>query len=183
MENSLIGPIKSERIMWFSMWFLAAIVTFGAAFFPLFYRSIERRNQHFKRQHEVEEKAAALLPDQEGDLQSEKPPLQRNEIFWTASIILVVPAFAALYVLSNDLVLHEKNQQIFLKRILPHMDYKPQRISIGMHVLITVATLGLGGIYWLYRVFNSYNNHFREHRIIDDEINRFMEAGSHGESV
>ena len=104
-------------------------------------------------------------------------------MLWAASIILVIPAFGALYVLSNDLMLHEKNQQIFLKRILPHMDYKPQRISIGMHVLITVATLGLGGIYWLYRVFNSYNNHFREHRIIDDEINRFMEAGSHGESV
>ena len=183
METNLIGPVKSERIMWFSMWFLASIVTFGVAFFPLFYRSIERRNQHFERQHEVEKRATSLLTDQEGDLQSEEPPLQRNGMLWAASIILVVPAFGALYVLSKDLMLHEKNQQIFLKRILPHMDYKPQRISIGIHVLITVATLGLGGIYWLYRVFNSYNNHFREHRIIDDEINRFMEAGSHGESV
>ena len=183
MATALVEPVKSERIMWFSMWFLASIVTFGVAFFPLFYLSIERRNQHFKRQNEVEKRIASLLTDQEWDSQSEKLPLQRNGILWAASISLVVPAFATLYVLSRDLVLHERNQQIFLKRILPHMDYKPQRISIGMHVLITVATLGLGGIYWLYRVFNSYNNHFREHRIIDDEINRFMEAGSHGESV
>jgi hypothetical protein len=182
METSLIGPVKSERIMWFSMWFLAAIVTFGAAFFPLFYRSIERRNQHFRRQHEVEEKAASLLTGQERDLQ-EHPPIQRNETLWAASIILVLPAFAVLYVLSNDLVLHEKNQQIFLKRILPQMDYKPQRITPGIYILLTVATLGLGGIYWLYRVFNGYNNHFREHRIIDDELNKVMEARTHGESV
>ena len=166
------------------MWFLASFITFGIAFFPMFYRSIERRNQHFRRQDEIEKSALKLLTDQERDLRTnEKPPLQRNVTLWTASIILVVPAFAVLYVLSSDLALHEKNQQAFLKRTLPRIDYRPQRIPVNIYALLTVATLGLGGVYWLYRVFNIYNNHFREHQIIDGEINKFMEASSHGESV
>lgn len=184
METNLTKSVKPERTMWFSMWFLASIVTFGIAFFPMFYRSVERRNQHFRRQDEMEKSALKLLTCKEGDLLTkENPPLQRNVILWTASIILVVPAFVMLYVLSGDLALHEKNQQSFLKRTLPGMDYKPQRIPVNIYALLTLATLGLGGIYWFYRVFNIYNNHFREHQIIDEEINKFMEARSHGESV
>ena len=184
METNMVGPAKSERIMWFSMWFLSAIVTFGLAFFPMFYRSIDRRNQHFQRQCEIEIQALNELrnhEDESGIVQ--KPPLRRNETLWTASIILFVPAFAALYVLSGDLMLHEKNQQIFLRKIIPMMDYRPQKIPLRIYMLITVATMGVGGIYWLYRVFNLYNNHFREHRIIDEEISKLMEARSHDESV
>ena len=184
MEINMVGPAKPERIMWFSMWFLAAIVTFGLAFFPMFYRSIDRRNKHFRRQREIERQTLGLLKDHEDESGSiRKPPLYRNETLWTGSIILVVPVFGILYFLSSDLMLHEKNQQTFLKKIIPGMDYKPQKIPLRIYVLVAVATLGLGGIYWFYRVLNLYNNHFREHQIIDDEISKLMEARSHGKSV
>ena len=180
METNIVGPNKSEKTMWFSMWFLAAIVTFGLAFLPMFYRSIERRNQHFARQREIEEKTSEFFGHEEDLLIVENPPLRRSGILWTASIVLVIPAFVILYFLSSDLMLHEKNQQTFLRKILPGLDYKPQEISVGIYLLITLSTLGVGGIYWLYRVFNWYNNHFREHQIIDYEICNRMEASTGG---
>jgi len=184
METSVIGPAKPDRIMWFSMWFLASMITFGLAFFPMFYRSIERRNQHFKLQSEMEKRVMELSANKAGEQTiGGNQPLERNGELWTVSIILVIPAFVILYLLSADLMSHEKNQQDFLKRTLPEMEYQTQRISLGFYVLITVATLGFGGIYWLYKVVNFYNNHFREHRIIDYEVRSLTGAFSHGESM
>jgi len=112
--------------MWFSMWFLASIVTFGLAFFPLVYRSFERRNQHFRRQHDMEKQALRLLNAGEREQQmNEHVPLERSATLWTALIILVIPAFAAMYVLSRDLIRHENHQQAFLKEVLPENGYKP----------------------------------------------------------
>ncbi len=180
MESNLIESAKTDKIMWFSMWLLISIITFGLAFFPMFYFLIERRNKHFVRQKEMEKQVLkALNEDRLEEQDRRNPPLSRNGVLWTASIVLVVPAFVALYILSKDLMLHEKNQQDFLKRILPGLDYKPQRFSMSTYVLVTVATLGLGGVYWLYRVFSVYNNHFREHRVFDEEINRLIEALNH----
>lgn len=179
----MVESARPDRIMWFSMWFLASIATFGLAFFPMFYRSVERRNEHFKRQREMEKRVLRLPNSPVEPPTDESLPLERNKLLWAVSIIVVVPAFAAMYVLSSDLSRHEKNQQNFLKKILPEMDYKPQKISLGIYSLITVATLGVGGVYWLYKILNIYNNHFREHTIIDDEINKLMEASSHGESL
>ena len=39
--------------------------------------------------------------------------------------------------------------------------FMPQTIPIKTYVLITVVTLGVGGIYWLYKVVNLYNAHFK----------------------
>jgi len=179
----MAGSATPDRIMWFSMWFLASIVTFGLAFFPMFYRSVERRNQHFKRQHEMEKKVLRFVNDQKTEEVCENLPLERNATLLAVSIVFVVPTFAVMYLLSGDLVVHEKNQQTFLKKILPGSDYKPQKIWPWTYLLITVATLGVGGIYWLYKVLEIYNNHFREHRTIDEDLGRLVEASSHGNSV
>ena len=43
------------------MWFLGAIVTFGVAFFPMFYRLVEGRNRHFHSETEFEKQVAVYL--------------------------------------------------------------------------------------------------------------------------
>ena len=184
METNIAATAKQEKTMWFSMWFLASIVTFGLAFFPMFYRSIERRNQHFRRQEKTEKQIEALLKKRGEKAQiNGSLPSERSAALWAASIILVVPAFAAMYVLSRDLVVHEKHQQEFLKKVLPEEPYRPQSVPVTVYLLITVATLGVGGVYWLYKVLNIYNNHFKEHRMIDEAVSRLMEEKNHGESV
>ena len=72
-----------------------------------------------------------------------------------------------MYLLSKDLLLHEKRQQDFLTVFLPSWNYMPQSISIRKHALITVVTLGFGVIYWLYKVVNLYNNHYKAQRHVE----------------
>ena len=179
MENNVTVEQKPDRVMWFSMWFLEAIASFGLAFFPLFYYSFERRNLHFKNQGELESKIAAF---HKKDWHPTAIP-ERNAKLWAASVILIFPVFAIVYVLSKDLLVHEMRQQEFFQAVYPDLQYVPQRISIRNCALITVVTLGVGVVYWLYKVVNVYNNHFKEQRHIEYEMLRLMEEKKHIESV
>jgi len=179
MEINMANQAKTDRIIWFSMWFLGSIASFGLAFFPLFYFSVDRRNRHFKRQEEFERKVAAFFNKEW--LPTAVP--ERNAKLWAASIILIFPVLAIVYFLSRDLLVHEKRQKEFFATVYPDLSYVPQRISIRTCALITVATLGVGGVYWLYKIVNVYNNHFKEQRHIEHEMLRLMEAKSHVESV
>ena len=175
---------ETDRITWFSMWFLASIATFGLAFFPMFYYLIERRNKHFLRQDELENRVITFFRNEGKESQPTTNFLpERNAKLWAVSIILILPVFVIAYFLSKDLVLQEKRQQAFLTKLFPERDYVPQNIAIKKYALITVATLGVGIVYWLYKIINTYNNHFMEQRQIEDEIIRLMEAKSYGESV
>ena len=61
METALQSKVDGDRKVWFSMWFLSAIVTFGVAFFPMFYRVVEGRNRHFSREADLEEQVTGYL--------------------------------------------------------------------------------------------------------------------------
>jgi len=50
-----------------------------------------------------------------------------------------------------------------------------QTIPIKTYVLITLVTLGVGVIYWLYKVVNSYNAHFKAQLQVEKEASRLME--------
>lgn len=172
LKENLLKRSETDRIMWFSMWFLTALVTFGAAFFPMTYLLIERRNRHFTRQKRLEQH---LTEHFKLSLKAEgEPPLRRNALFWTAANVLVIPAFALAYLLSRDLLLHEKRQREFFEVLGMKLDVKPP-INLKVCVILTLATLGLGGVYWLYKIFNAYNNHFKEQWALEDEILRRLE--------
>ena len=179
MDTNMASNVKTDRIIWFSMWFLGSIASYGLAFFPLFYFSVDRRNRHFQRQSEFEMKVAAFFKKE----RSQSSPPERNAKLWAASMILVLPVFALVYFLSKDLVEHERQQRDFLLTFYPGRNYVPQRISIRNCALITVATLGFGVIYWLYKLVNVYNNHFKEQRHIEHEMLKLMEAKSSVEPV
>src|SRR3989304_5416946 len=179
MEIDMPSGMEKDRTMWFSMWFLASVATFGIAFFPIFYFIKDRRNRHFQRQYNLEKQVVTYS-------NSELQPTQtsnRNAKLWAASIILIVPVFAIAYFLSKDLLMHEKRQKAFLATICPNLDYVSQSISIRNCAVITAVTLGFGVIYWLYKLVNAYNNHFKENQHIEAELGTLMEAKSHGESM
>ena len=50
-----------------------------------------------------------------------------------------------------------------------------QTIPIKTYVLITIVTLGVGGVYWLYKVVNLYNAHFKAQLQVEKEVGRLME--------
>jgi len=51
----------------------------------------------------------------------------------------------------------------------------PQTIPIKKYVLISIVTLGVGGIYWFYKIVNNYNAHFKAQWKLEKEIARLME--------
>jgi len=176
METASQNKVDGDRKVWFSMWFLSAIVTFGIAFFPMFHRLVEGRNKHFEREADLENKIADYLKGngRQAPAVSAVFP-ERNSRAWAASIVLIIPAFIITYMLSKDLLLHERNQDAFLASAFPERMFMPQTIPIKTYVLITIVTLGVGGIYWLYKVVNLYNAHFKAHVVVEKEISRLME--------
>jgi hypothetical protein len=178
------GRTETDRKIWFSMWFLASIATFGAAFFPMFYRLINSRNKHFRREADLQKQIAAFLRKQ-----GKEPPatsdvvVDMNTKTWTASIILIVPVFAITYLLSKDLLMHENQLDSFLAVAFPGRLFMPQTIPIRKYALITLVTLGVGVVYWLYKIVNMYNAHFKAHRQLENEIVRLMEEKRVGESM
>lgn len=184
MEIVMQGRTETDRIMWFSMWFLASIATFGVAFFPMFYRLIDSRNKHFRREAKLENQIADFLR-----AQGKEPPTtagsprDMNAKALAASIILIIPAFIIVYYLSRDLRSHEEHQDAFLASVFPERRFMPQTVPIKKYALITIATLGVGGIYWLYKIIHMYNAHFKAQREIEKEITKLMEEKRVGESV
>ena len=176
MELNMPDRTKTDQPIWFSMWFLTSIATFGAAFFPMFYRLIDGRNRHLRREADMEQQIAEVLKKQ-----GKEPPApsagfrQMNAKAWAAAIILVVPVFVITYLLSRDLVVHEREQDRFLASAFPERMFMPQTLPIRKYAVITIVTLGVGIVYWLYKIVNMYNAHFKAHREGDKEIVKLME--------
>lgn len=167
---------ETEKVTWFSMWFLASVATFGVAFFPMFYRLIDSRNKHFRREANLEKQIAEFLRKQGKEPpKTADAPRDMNAAAWAVSIILIVPVFVIAYFLSKDLLAHEKHQDRFLAEAFPERMFMPQTIPIKKYALISIVTLGVGGIYWLYKIVNLYNAHFKAQWKIEKEIARLME--------
>ncbi|MCW4010268.1 MAG: histidinol-phosphate aminotransferase family protein [Candidatus Bathyarchaeota archaeon] len=176
METPMLNFAEKEKVTWFSMWFLASVASFGAAFFPMFYRLVENRNRHFRREAELEKRIVEFLKSQGKEPpRTAGEPREMNAKVWAASIILIIPVFVLMYYLTRDLVVHEKHQDTFLADAFPERMFMTQTIPITKYALITIATLGIGGIYWLYKIVNSYNAHFGAQWKIEQEITRLME--------
>ncbi len=167
---------ETDRTIWFSMWFLASIATFGVAFFPMFYRLIENRNRHFRREADLEKQIVVFVKNQ-----GREPPATVDRIHgmnaraWTVAIILVIPVFVIAYFLSKDLLVHEKHQNTFLSNAFQERMFMPQTIPIRKYVLVTIVTMGLGIVYWLYKIINLYNAHFKAQWAVEKEIDALME--------
>ncbi len=176
METTINNKAYADQKMWFSMWFLGSIVSFGAAFFPMFYRLIESRNRHMDKDIEFENKILEYLESKGKEAPAKSVTLKpMNSKLWAASIILVIPAFIIVYLLSKDLITHEDNLDSFLSTSLPERVFMPQTIPIKKYAVITIITLGVGIVYWLYKIVNLYNAHYKAHSYADKEIARLME--------
>lgn len=175
----MLGVTKTDRIMWFSMWFLASVASFGIAFFPMFFLMIKRRNKHFQKHLEIEKKSKYI--ENHGIIESSisDPIPERNAKLWTLSIFLIFPVFIIIYILSKDLIIHEKHQENLYSKILPEKKYHTQKVSLKKYSIITLVTLGVGVIYWLYKTMNMYNTHFILQEKMEEEINKLEEAKKH----
>jgi hypothetical protein len=179
----MLGVTKTDRIMWFSMWFLASIASFGVAFFPMFYFMIKRRNNHFKRHIEIEKKNHEQFSKEDIDSTILDLAPERNAKIWTLSIFLIFPIFIITYFLTKDLITHERLQQKKYSKIFPEKQFLTQKVSVQKYLLLTLFTLGIGVIYWLYKIMNMYNSHFILQEKIEGELVKIEETKTNPKSM
>ncbi|MEJ2105247.1 MAG: hypothetical protein P8X47_11820 [Ignavibacteriaceae bacterium] len=131
-------------------------------------------------------KIETLNPENKDSIIENSVP-SRNEKLLTISTIFIIPSFYIFYFLKKDLIIHENHETIFINRINNFAEKlgKPLNIqtyatashfSSGKYILISIVTLGFASFYWLYGIFNDYNNHFKMQWIIEDQIHKFLKG-------
>jgi hypothetical protein len=194
IEQNIKSRKETDRIMWFSMWAVLSVASFGIAWFPMIYYLIKRRNAHFARQEKLETLILSRLKKTESP---EKPlsdssetkvqASSRNAHAWTLSTLLILPVFYVFYFLKSDLRKHEGHEHDFLVEIIALA--KDSEVPLNIHgfsntpsfplnnyLVLNVVTFGLASAYWLYRLFNDYNNHFKMQWKNEDELISFLKA-------
>jgi hypothetical protein len=194
IEHNIESRKETDMIMWFSMWAVLSVASFGIAWFPMIYYLIKRRNAHFSRQEKLETLILSKLRKTESP---EKSPLDssktknqgssRNAKAWTLSTLLILPAFYIFYFLKSDLRKHEEHEHDFLVEVIAlakdsgvplniHGFTATPSFPLDKYLVLSVVTFGLAAAYWLYRIFNDYNNHFKMQWKNEDELLSFLKA-------
>ncbi len=194
IEKNIESRKETDKIMWFSMWAVLSVASFGIAWFPMIYFLIKRRNAHFSRQEKLEALILSKLrtiksPGKSASDSSKTENLEpsRNAKAWTCLTLLFFPAFYVFYFLNSDLRKHEEHEHDFLAEIILlakdsgvtlniHGFSASQSFKLNRFVVLNVVTLGLAAAYWLYRIFNDYNDHFKMQWKIEDELLSFLKA-------
>ena len=194
IEQNLESRRETDRQMWFSMWIILSVASFGIAWFPMIYYLIKRRNAHFSRQEKLEAlilsklrktKSAGKSASNSSKIENLVP--SRNAKAWTFFSLLIVPAFYVFYFLKSDLEKHEEHEHDFLAEIITlakdsgvtlniHGFRATKSFPLGKYLVLSIATFGLAAAYWLYRIFNDYNNHFKMQWLIEDKLLSFLKA-------
>jgi len=194
IEQNIESRKETDRIMWFSMWAILSVASFGIAWFPMIYYMIKRRNTHFSRQEKLEtlilSKLGKMGSPEKSVSNSSKTmnyKLSRNAKAWTLLTLLIIPAFYVFYSLKSDLQKHEEHEHDFLDEIIALEKDSGIPLSIqsyattpsfrmDRYLILSVVTFGLAAAYWLYRIFNDYNNHFKMQWIVEDELLNFLKS-------
>ena len=189
IEKNIKSRKETDRIMWFSMWVLLSIASFGIAWFPMIYYLIKRRNAHFVRQGKLEKLILNKLKRTRGakEPKVENPVHSRNATAWTLLSLLIFPAFYVFYFLKSDLEKHGEHEHDFLNEIAKlakesevnlsiHRFTIAKSFALDTYLIFSMVTLGLAAAYWLYRIFNDYNNHFKTQWKIEDELLSLLNA-------
>ena len=194
IEQNIESRKETDRIMWFSMWAILSVASFGIAWFPMIYYMIKRRNTHFSRQEKLEtlilSKLGKMGSPEKSVSNSSKTmnyKLSRNAKAWTLLTLLIIPAFYVFYSLKSDLHKHEEQEHDFLDEIIALEKDSGIPLSIqsyattpsfrmDRYLILSVVTFGLAAAYWLYRIFNDYNSHFKMQWKNEDELLSFLKA-------
>jgi len=196
IEQNIESRKETDRIMWFSMWSVLSVASFGVAWFPMMYYMIKRRNTHFQRQEKLEALILAKLNKKNPEtpkLDSPQTSLHRNARVWTLSTLLLFPAFYGFYFLKSDLTRHEEHEHDFLVKVIEHA--KKSGVPFDIHgfnatptfskkkyVALSIVSCGLAAAYWLYRIFNDYNSHFKMQWKNEDALLAFLKELDKGSS-
>jgi hypothetical protein len=171
----------------------------------LIYMLVNRRRTHFKRQRFLYEDLVAATKslaatkniEAESGLSSIERTVReadaeettKDAVLW--AVLAVFVPFAALYVyyfLMKDFYRHEQRENGFWRDLGTALDKlgvnfsvprrneaMPDR-SFALYLILTLITLGLFGVYWLYVLLKDPNEHFNYHIEIERQLLSALET-------
>lgn len=185
-----------------SIYILAVIMGVIIQIYVL-YKWINRRNEHFKRTHSLykeiiefiktvsgKEKPAKIVSLENTIRDMEVNESEKSPIIWI--ILTIILGFLIFYVyhfLNSDLHKHERRETFFAEDLSivlkdlgasrlprkPIFEMIPKRNTL-LYLLLTIITFGLFGLYWIYTLTKDPNEHFKIHRIWEEEILMSLES-------
>lgn len=197
-------PQTDRRLYFLTDGILLPIITIGIWSLVVLYRNIKRHDEHFRREsalnndllHAVKDRIqaagvdplslpeiAALESAIRQKAESEQP---KGAALWL--ILTLISGLAGIYViyfLTVDYFHHEQRQidivnkanAAFASAGLPiSMRYDqrlPQR-HFWLNLLVNIATIGIWGIIWSYRLLSDPNRHFENQWQWEDNLARYL---------
>jgi len=177
---------------------ILAIISFIVSI-VLIYKLVDRRNTHFKRQMFLMEDMIKLIrkiaeqkkTDVETELslcertlrEAKTEETEKNAVLWAIlSAIIFIATWYVYYFLMKDFYKHERREDGFWEdtsKILGKLGISftpPRRVnplpnrSFVLYLILSIITLGIFGIYWLYVLIKDPNEHFKYHASVDEEL-------------
>ncbi|WP_048061451.1 DUF4234 domain-containing protein [Hyperthermus butylicus] len=167
------------------------------------YKWIDRRNKHFARTHALYENIVEYLEAlgiQEPEIAQMRSIVQemryrephRSPVLWLILIIIpvtIVSLIAQLYVyhfLTRDYYEHEVREQMFYRQLSellkrhgvylePPEQTVPDRNTV-LYIILSIVTLGLFFLYWVYVMTEDPNRHFTAHSGVEQNLIRALES-------
>ena len=165
----------------------------------LIYKLVDRRNTHFKRQMFLMEDTIKLIrkiaeqkkTDVETELslcertlrEAKTEETEKNAVLWAIlSAIIFIATWYVYYFLMKDFYKHERREDGFWEdasKVLGKLGISftpPRRVnplpnrSFVLYLILSIITLGIFGIYWLYVLIKDPNEHFKYHSSVDEEL-------------
>jgi len=172
---------------------LLAVVVGAIVNLYVIYKWISRRNSHFERIQRLQSLIIEYLQAkgvQDPELASMRSILEearfreqrRSPGLWLI-LYLVIGFIAWAYImhfLTRDFAEHEHREHMFLQHLaamlkrrniaLPQPDRTIPNRNTVLYLILTIITLGLFGLYWIYTVTKDPNNHFLTHRKLEPQL-------------
>jgi len=200
-EPSVVWPLVAALT---TLVGLLAIIAFIVSII-LTYKLVNRRNTHFKRQTFLSEDvvtavkavAAKKSVDVEASLSSiertvreaKAEETEKGAVLWAIlSAIIFLAQWYVYYFLMKDFYKHERREDGLWEDLtrtldkcgvsfsLPRRTEATPNRSFVLYLILTIITVGLFGIYWLYVLLKDPNEHFKYHRQTEDQLLSTLES-------
>ncbi len=163
------------------------------------YKLVNRRNKHFQRQGFLYDDLTNLAKDlaakkgvdislglnnmERTNREARYEETEKSAALWAiVTFFIGITALYVYYFLMKDFYKHERREDIFLDDLnrslstagvtinLPRRALPIPDRSFILYLILSIITLGIFSIYWLYVLLTDPNGHFRQQALTEDTI-------------
>ncbi|KXB04476.1 hypothetical protein AKJ50_02355 [candidate division MSBL1 archaeon SCGC-AAA382A13] len=176
---------------------LVAIIS-AVLWIYVLYKWIDRRNKHFKRVELLYQDLIDFLEDKgaKNEAKTARRTLremasetdEKSPALWIILTIVLSPViFYVYHFLSNDFKKHENKENFLIEDITDAIEaaggsFKFQEYNAIenrntiLYIVLTIITLGIFGLYWIYTLTKDPNKHFRQSAKMEEKLINSLEA-------